>query len=176
MPVGTGVGVRNKNMVSAKAEVALLIDILDQAFDRPAWHGTNLRGSLRGLKLHELVWRPSPGRHNIWETSLHTAYWKYIVYRRLVGAKKGSFPRKPSDWPILPTSVSLGNWKADLQLLVEQHCLLRDAVAGIRPGRLKSNLSGSKVTCERLIYGASSHDLYHAGQIQLLKRLQRAKK
>jgi hypothetical protein len=56
------------------SDIALLLRIVDQAYDHRAWHGTNLRGSVRGLSLDEAAWRPQPGRHNIWEIMVHTAY------------------------------------------------------------------------------------------------------
>ena len=152
---------------------SLLIEMFDQAFDKRAWHGTNLRGSLRGLVLKELLWRPSTKRHNIWELSLHTAYWKYAVYRRLVGAEKGSFPRSPSDWPRLPNSPNKSSWDNDLSLLLEQHGLLRQAIIDFPASKLDKSPPKSKLRYIELIYGAASHDLYHAGQIQLLKRMQR---
>ncbi len=153
--------------------IALLIEILDQACDKQAWHGTNLRGSIRGLSVKQLLWRPSPKRHNIWENVLHTAYWKYAVWRRLTGGEKGSFPRSPSDWPRIPDRPDNKAWKLDLELLTDQHKLLRQAIIDFPPSKLYSALPKSKVKYIHLIYGISSHDLYHAGQIQLLKRMQK---
>jgi len=57
--------------------------LIDQAFDHKAWHGTNLKGSLRGMTAAEAAWRPAEGRHNAWEVAIHCAYWKYTVWRRL---------------------------------------------------------------------------------------------
>ena len=71
-------------------EIHLLLQLIDEAYEKRAWQGTNLRGSLRGLTAQEAAWRPAPERHNIWEIVLHAAYWKYIVHRRLLGEKKGS--------------------------------------------------------------------------------------
>jgi hypothetical protein len=78
--------------------IELLLGLLDEAFERKAWHGPNLRGSLRGLDAKAAAWRPGPGRHNIWETAVHAAYWKYAVRRRLTGEKRGSFARGGSNW------------------------------------------------------------------------------
>ncbi len=154
----------------------LLIEIYDQAYDVRAWHGANLSGSLKGLKLDELLWLPQPKRHNIWEIALHCAYWKYVVYRKLTGGKKGTFPRKPSDWPTTPKSPTIKDWQQDLDLLNEQHLLLRQAIMDFSEKKLYRCPPKSKVNYISNIYGASSHDLYHAGQIQLLKRMYRGKK
>ncbi|HEX9492264.1 MAG TPA: DinB family protein [Thermoanaerobaculia bacterium] len=72
----------------------LLLRMLDEAFQRKAWHGTNLRRSLRGVTAEEARWKPGPQRHNIWELTLHCGYWKYAVRRRLTGEKRGTFPRR----------------------------------------------------------------------------------
>lgn len=149
----------------------MLLQMLDQAFDRRAWHGTTLKGSIRGLKLPVVVWRPAPGRHNIWEIMIHTAYWKYAVRRSLTGDARGSFPRKGSDWPDVPSVPTVAGWKADVAILRDQHTRLREAVKSLSPNRLRAIRKGLKWRNEQYIYGAASHDLYHAGQIQLIKRL-----
>src|SRR3972149_6893245 len=63
----------------------LLLSALDEAFERQAWHGPNLLGTLRRVNAAQAAWRPGPGRHNIWEIALHTAYWKNAASRRLTG-------------------------------------------------------------------------------------------
>ena len=62
--------------------VQQLLAIIDQAYNRKSWHGTNLRGSIRGLTAAEAAWRPARDRHNVWEVVVHAAYWKYAVTRR----------------------------------------------------------------------------------------------
>jgi uncharacterized damage-inducible protein DinB len=162
-------------MTRGKTESAIdvLLQTYDQAYDKTAWHGTNLRGSLRGLKLNELLWRPVKGRHNIWEIALHCAYWKYVVWRRITGGARGAFPRKPSDWPKPPSEPNMKDWKEDFELLERWNQTLRDEIAQFPPSKLNSKPANSKVSFIQTIYGISSHDLYHAGQIQLLKRMAR---
>jgi DinB superfamily len=152
--------------------IRLLLDIIDQAYDHRAWHGTNLRGSILGLTLKQAAWRPSPKRHNIWEEVVHTAYWKYAVRRRILGEKRGSFPLKGSNWFIRPLERTESAWRSDVALLHETHKSLRGAIASLPPGRVHKIQGTSKYTFAQLIYGIASHDLYHAGQIQLLKKLQ----
>lgn len=142
----------------------LLLTALDEAFDRRSWHGTNLRGSLRGLDARSAAWRPAPGRHNIHELALHAAYWKYVVRRRLTGEKRGSFPIEGSNF-FARDGANARQWKADIALLVSEHRKLRETVARLTA----KDLDPRRVW---IIRGASAHDLYHAGQIQLLKRLQ----
>ena len=154
-------------------KIDVLLQTYDQGYNKPAWHGTNLRGSLRGLSLKELLWRPGPKRHNIWEVAIHCAYWKYAVHRRITGGPKGMFPRLPSDWPRIPEKTDIKSWKTDLALLEDWHARLRREIAKFPPSRLDKKPQSSGKSFIKLLYGISSHDIYHAGQIQLLKRLQR---
>jgi hypothetical protein len=157
----------------ADSQTKLLIEIFDQAFDKPSWHGTNLRGSVRGLTIQQLLWRPGPKRHNIWEIALHAAYWKYAVHRRMTGGEKGLFPRKPSNYPAIPKKPNKSSWQEDLELLTEWHKKLRQIILEFPMTRWNECPPESKWTFLQTAYGVASHDLYHAGQIQLLKRLQK---
>jgi len=148
-----------------------LLFLIDTAYDRVSWHGTNLRGSIRGVTLPQAVWRPGPNRHNIWELVVHAAYWKYVAWRRLTGAKRGSFPLAGSNWMTRPEETSARAWRRDVALLDDTHRTLRKAVAALGPKDLMKAPRGSKVTYRALVTGIAAHDLYHAGQIQLLKRL-----
>lgn len=156
-------------------EISLLLQILDEGYERKAWHGPNLRGSIRGLDASQASWRPADGRHNIWEIVVHAAYWKYIVRRRLLGEKKGSFPLRGSNWFVRPTTTTPEGWRSDLALLEDMHRKLRIAIAGLQPRELYRIPRGSKVSNAAIISGIAAHDVYHAGQIQLLKRLYKSR-
>jgi len=157
-------------------EVAQLLAIIEQAYNKPSWHGTNLRGSVRRVTPSQAAWRASPGRHTIWEIVVHAAYWKYAVARRFTGGARGSFPLKGSNWfrrpsPDVGSGVSATAWKADLELLDAMHASLRDAVIDLTVRDLNRTPPGKKVSNFAVLSGVAAHDLYHAGQIQLLKRL-----
>jgi uncharacterized damage-inducible protein DinB len=149
----------------------LLLASLDEGYDRRSWHGTNLRGSIRGLSRAIASWRPGPQRHNIWELVVHAAYWKYAVRRRLTKEKRGSFPLAGSNWWVRPDEDSDAAWKRDIALLAAEHRALRDAVEQLPVAKWSRQAPGSAFTYAALVRGAAAHDLYHAGQIQLIKRL-----
>jgi hypothetical protein len=153
------------------SETKQLLMILDQAYDRPSWHGQNLRGSIRRVTPAQAVWRPGPGRHNIWENVVHAAYWKYAASRRFVEQPHGSFHYKGSNWFHRPDRPDARAWKEDVALLDRMHALLRGAVASLSTRQLYATPPGKKVNNFVLLSGIAAHDLYHAGQIQLLKRL-----
>jgi uncharacterized damage-inducible protein DinB len=150
-----------------------LVRTLDAAFNRRSWHGTNLRGSIRGITARQAVWRPARARHNIWELVVHAAYWKYICVRRFTGGTRGSFPLAGSNWFERNDAADERGWKKDVALLDEQHRQLRAVVEALSPRQLDETPRGSKVSNFDLLSGIAAHDLYHAGQIQILKRLQK---
>jgi len=147
-----------------------MIELIDEAFTGPSWHGPSLLGSIRGLTETEAAWRPGKGRHNIWELIVHAAYWKYIVRRRLTRQREERFPVKGSNWFIRPLKGRA--WKEDVGLLLEQHELLRDVILRYPESALTRPVGSGRQTAGYVIRGIAAHDLYHAGQIRLLKRLQ----
>ena len=152
----------------------VILRLMDQAYDHKSWHGPTLKGALRGVRAEAAAWRPEPGRHNVWELAVHAAYWKYTVLRRITGAPQGSFPLAGSDWFARPEELSEAAWKEDLRLLQQMHQKLRAAVETVREEDLDKVPQGSKTLLVDLLLGIASHDLYHAGQIQMLKRMQQA--
>ena len=155
------------------SDVDLLLQVLDEAFARKSWHGTNLRGSLRGLSARQAAWSPGKGRKSIWEHVLHAAYWKYVVRRRLVGEKRGAFAMKGSNWLPLPDGKSEQQWKAAIRLLEDEHRKLREAVCALSAKGLSAKPGGSKLTNAFMLRGIALHDIYHTGQIQFIKRMLR---
>ncbi|MGE0815159.1 MAG: DinB family protein [Vicinamibacterales bacterium] len=154
-----------------KAADSVYVALLDEAFWSRSWHGTNLRGAIRGLAPSVAAWRPADGRYNIWEIVVHAAYWKYAVRRRLTGEGRGTFPLAGSNWWPRPLSGTAAEWRADVALLVSEHRRLREAVAAFPPSRWSRRPPSSPWTFGALVRGAAAHDLHHAGQVQLLKRL-----
>jgi uncharacterized damage-inducible protein DinB len=153
-------------------ENGLLVDLLEHAYRRQSWHGATLRGSIRGVTAKQAAARPAPGRHSIHEIVLHAAYWKYAVGRRLTDRPRGTFELKGSNWfPVAEPDD--GSWKRSVELLDSTHGVLVEAVAAFPVQTLMHTPPGGQVSYWRLISGIAAHDLYHAGQIQLIKKLQK---
>jgi uncharacterized damage-inducible protein DinB len=158
--------------MSKNPALTCLLKMLDQGFDRKSWHGANLRGSIRGLNPAQAAWRPAPRRHSIADIVLHCAYWKYTVRRRFTGEDRGSFPIAGSNWFKLPEILTTSDWKKYVHLLVDANRGLRAELVKLTDEDLDTRPPKSKVTNRQIIQGIVYHDVYHAGQIQLLKRLQ----
>jgi uncharacterized damage-inducible protein DinB len=156
-------------MPAATSPISQLVALLDEAFDHKAWHGTTLLGSLRGLSEEDAAWRPGPRRHNIWELVVHAEYWKYAVRRRLTGERRGGFRLAGSNWFVRPEPEA--SFKADVRALVDEHRRLREVVGHLPAARLGRRFAGRQETPGFVVRGIAAHDLYHAGQVQLIKTL-----
>ena len=145
---------------------ASLSALIDEGYKKKTWHGPNLRQSIRGVTAKQAAWRPAPGAHNIWELTLHAAYWKYRMRCKMEGGKRGSFAIEGSNFFKRPEAGKATEraWRADRELLDREHRALAAAVrkSAKRP-LARRTLRG--------IYGVALHDVYHAGQIRLLRRL-----
>jgi hypothetical protein len=145
----------------------LVLNLLHEGYSKKTWHGPNLKQSLKGVTAKQAAWRPASGRHNIWELAVHTAYWKYAVRRRIEGGKRGSFVLKGSNFFARPEKNELSEaaWSSDLALLESEHRALEQSIRRVlQTPRASKLLPG--------LYGVAFHDIYHAGQIRLLRRLQ----
>ena len=156
-------------MTRVHASIALLLDLVDEAFDHAAWHGPTLYGSLRSVSAAQAAWRPARGRHTIREITIHAAYWKHAVTKRLTGETRWLFPLEGTNWFDAARSRS---WKDDVRLLAAEHRQLRKAIAAYPARALRKPVDTRNQSAEFTIRGIAAHDLYHAGQIQLLKKLQ----
>ena len=149
-----------------------LLSGIEEGFRTPAWYGVNLLTSIRRIKAQEASWRIADDHPNIWELVVHCAYWKYVIWRKITGAKRSSFTLKGSDWfprplPELRTSELEKAWKSDIALLTEWHEKLVAAA---------SEITASELQAQNLAFylrGVAQHDVYHIGQIQQIRRLYR---
>lgn len=157
------------NMPQVPSINSVLLDQLESVYHGTAWHGPTLRGALRGLSAQEASDTKTSAGHSIADIALHCAYWKYSVRRRLLKSPKGSFPWKGSNWFTLPDPLSDEEWKRILATLDQEHEALRQAVETFPETQLARIPKGSKYNYHQLIQGIAAHDVFHAGQVRLLK-------
>jgi hypothetical protein len=141
------------------------------AFEGEAWHGPSVMETLSGVTPAEAHAHPLPEAHGIWEIVLHLSSTYRLVLRRLQG---DATPLTPSeDWPAVPEPTA-SHWQAAVAALQELNQQLRSAVRGFDPRRLDQPLVPQPTyTAYTQFIGLTQHDLYHAGQMALLKKAQR---
>jgi len=154
-----------------RSESARIADQLRRAFDGEAWHGDSLFEILEGVTAARAAARPIAGAHTIWELVLHVAAWDGAVLRRLGGAAV-----ELSDAENFPpvTDTSAAAWSAALAQVRRGHAELVAAVASLPDSRLDDMVPGKEgahYTFYHMLHGVVQHELYHAGQIALLKKM-----
>jgi len=150
----------------AKNEIERIVDQMERAFDGRAWHGPPVMKVLRGITSNEAAARLFLEVHTIRELVAHVTAWKRIVARRVGG--EAVRPTAAQDWP-----KPKGSWSEAVSDLRRAHADLVKAVGKLPPARLEARVPGKGHSNYVLLHGAVQHDLYHAGQIALLKKAMR---
>ncbi len=115
--------------------------------------------------------RPSKDRHNIYEITVHSSYWVYRVIQRIRKNGEIKFPLKGTNWFESPNTLSESEWKKQKKLLNDLHEELYSLVLDLSDEDFQIKAESEKQKISRLLIGIAMHDVYHAGQIQLVKRL-----
>ena len=152
-------------------EVERIADQLRRAFEGEAWHGPSVLKLLEGIEATQAAAHPIPAAHSIWELVLHIAAWKDAAKRRLEGDRAQLTDAE--DWPSV-TDTTEQTWKDTRQKLIDRQTKLLDAVSRLDESRLDEPIIRDPSTPFSTVYvtlqGVVQHDLYHAGQIAILKK------
>jgi len=153
------------------SEAARIADQLRRAFRGDAWHGDSVFEILEGVTAAQAAARPIARAHTIWELVLHVAAWDGAVLRRL-----GGVAVELSDAENFPTvtDASEAAWRKALAQVRRVHEELVEAVSILPDSRLDEMVPGKEgahYTFYYMLHGVVQHELYHAGQIALLKKM-----
>ena len=149
------------------SEIHRILDQMDRAFSGDAWHGPLLMHLLEGISAEDASKHVVPGAHSIWELVHHVSAWHSIVQHRLQGEMVDVTAER--DWPPV-WEVSEPAWKRALESLVESRARLRQVAATLRDDQLDEKIGATDVSCYQILHGVIQHDVYHAGQIALLRK------
>jgi uncharacterized damage-inducible protein DinB len=152
-------------------EAARIADQLRRAFEGDAWHGDSVLEILEGVTAAQAAARPVAGAHSIWELALHITAWDGVVLRRL-----GGIAVELTDAENFPavTDAGAAAWHEALMRMRRVHEELVSAVSDLPDSRLAEIVPGKKgahYTFYYMLHGLAQHELYHAGQIALLKKI-----
>jgi hypothetical protein len=156
-------------------EIKAFLHLIDEGFDKPAWHGPNLMGAIRNGTPKEMLHRPRKNAHNAWELLVHCAYWKRVIRMRLLGERTAGFPLPGSNFFSRERGLSEKDLKEDVRILKQAHADLRSTVVALDPKSYDGKAKGSRHGVRRTVLGIAAHDIYHAGQIRLLRKLASAR-
>jgi uncharacterized damage-inducible protein DinB len=147
-------------------DVEILADQISRAFRGESWHGPSVREVLAGISAEDAAAHPIAGAHSIWEIVLHLTAGYRLVLRRVRGERAQLSPAE--EWPPVP-EVSSEAWRENQHTLEQLNQELQSAVRAFPTERLSQEM-GSQYSAYTQFCGAPQHDLYHAGQIVLLKK------
>jgi uncharacterized damage-inducible protein DinB len=153
-------------------ESVRLADQIRRAFEGNAWHGDSILELLAGVDARIATARPIANAHSIWEILLHIAAWDDAVRRR-VGGTAVTLTDEQNFPPVKDTSEAA--WRQALDSVKHTHNELIKAVAAFPDSRLQEQVPGETPNYYNFFYmfsGIVQHELYHAGQIALLKKVQ----
>jgi uncharacterized damage-inducible protein DinB len=150
-------------------ETARIADQLSRAYSGKAWHGPSLKYILRGITAQQAAARLIPGAHSIWELVLHIAAWDRAVCERILSGKDTTLPPEQNFPSVVDTSDAA--WKKALKKLEQGHRDLVASIQGFKDSKLDRKLGNRDYSFYITMHGAIQHDLYHAGQIAMLKKL-----
>lgn len=141
---------------------------LENAFDGGAWHGPALMELLADVDAKTAAAHPVHGAHSIWELVLHVAAWDDAVNRRIV-LRRALQLKMPQNFPPV-TDKSPTAWKKAVAYAYQKHADLLKTVRGLSDRRLRERVAGKRYDIAFMLNGVAQHELYHAGQIALLKK------
>jgi len=151
-------------------EANRIADQLRRAFDGSAWHGPSLMELLAGVDAATAAAKPLPNVHSIWELVLHIAVWDRSAIVRLGGVV--SQPTGDLNFPPVGT-VTRSAWLEAVSEAKRSHNELVKIVGKLSDARLRERCPGKRYDYYHLLHGVVQHELYHAGQIAILKKVQR---
>lgn len=152
------------------SETKRIADQLHRAYAGRAWHGPALRQLLLGVGAKQAAARPLRRAHTMWELVLHITAWKRAVLRRMQGKPLSLSPAQ--NFPPMPKATP-ANWNSTLAALRTAQEDLHRALTALPEARLRRIVPGKRYTLYFMLHGLVQHDLYHAGQIALLKKAAR---
>jgi uncharacterized damage-inducible protein DinB len=148
-------------------EVNRIDDQLKRAFEGHAWHGPSMLEVLADVTAERAAAKPLSGAHSTWEIVLHVTAWHVGVRRRLEGERVELSPEE--DWPPV-TDTSDTAWRQALAALQQTHMELRSTVSRLADSHLPEKVAGKDHSVYVMLHGLIQHNLYHAGQVALLKK------
>lgn len=149
-------------------EANCIADQLRRAFEGNAWHGPALLELLKDVDACAAAAKPLPNIHSIWELVLHVAVWDGAALRRLDGEK--CQPTGLANFPLVPTPTEAA-WRKAVGQTKRTHDTLVKTVGALPESRLAERVPGKRYNFYHMLHGIAQHELYHAGQIAILKKV-----
>jgi uncharacterized damage-inducible protein DinB len=156
-----------KKKVVGTSEAVRIADQLRRAFYGNAWHGPAVLELVKDVNAKAAAAKPLADVHSIWELLLHVEAWDRAGLIRL-GGKKCQLKGAKNFPPVTtPTDAAWGDAVAQVKAT---HDELVKTIASLAESRLRDQVPGKRYDFYHMLHGIAQHELYHAGQIAILKK------
>lgn len=147
-----------------RTEIEKITKLLHRSFEKGAWHGPTVKESIQDVT-QEISSKRLPGTHSIIELVGHLSTWRNYVAKKLNGETEYTVPDEMN----FPVGTDWSKAVADLE---ESQRNLLGAIEKFPDEKLADLVQGvtHKYTCYTMLHGIIHHDLYHTGQIILIKK------
>jgi len=148
-------------------EVQNITRLMQNVFNGSAWHGPSV------LKILEEVgeddaFRKFENIHTIAELVVHMTAWKKFALERVSGNQRYEVSEQ-EEWKEI-TSGDRKDWNNIKSNLTTIHNELIGSLSKITDQKLSELVENKAYDFYTLLHGVIQHDIYHAGQISLLKK------
>ena len=148
-------------------EAEFLAEQIRVTFEGDSWHGPSVAKVLEGVDYNQARAKPLPDRHSIWELVEHINTWMNAA-NWAVENRRIYDPKNIVDWP--PVGRTVEEWGQSTARLGLTVTRLIHSLTGWRDEDLDEIIDGGKYSYRFLLHGVVQHNVYHAGQISILKR------
>lgn len=151
------------------SEVQTLRTQFSRHFVKDCWAGPTVLEVLEGVAAEEAAAKPVGNMHSIWELVLHMATWMDVGRWRI--EHNEHVPTDAENFPPVPDNSDMA-WQAAKQTLKSSYDKLVNAIEGMSDEQLQAQVpAGGGLTHLDRLHGVIQHNMYHTGQIALLKKL-----
>ena len=151
------------------SEIQRIADQLKRAFEKDAWHGPSVLETLQGVTAEQAEARPVTGAHSIWEIVRHLTAWMKVVRRRVLGERVDQ--PEEGDWPVIKETAA-SEWAKALDELQKSYADLMKTISSFSDEDLSKTMFDEKDYIYIRLHGIIQHNLYHAGQIAVVRKVQ----
>ncbi|HAS45784.1 MAG TPA: DinB family protein [Microscillaceae bacterium] len=140
------------------------------AYNGSPWHGKSLLQLVKGIDYQQANHRPIPQAHSIWELIQHILSWREFVIKKLEGDAEFDIEiNSTHDWTPTQTPIE-AKWQNILSALVENQQVILEILESWQDAQLDDLVPGKEYNFYTLLHGIIEHDIYHAGQIALVRK------
>ncbi len=151
------------------SEATTIAGMLKSVVDGPAWHGPSVMELIDAMSAEQARRKPVKDGHSVWEVLLHMIAWQEYALRVLDGGDATALDGE-ADWPRVPEPPTETAWDTAKRKFEGGMRELRERIIHLDEAQLRTRVQGRDFPLKVLLHGLVHHNVYHCGQIALMKK------